>query len=88
MNSNFLLCALPFEMKNELLPSVLASTVRLKGVHSGIVLSVERHFVLLVCMKGVTLVFEEVEVGQVGFVVHKTNVVPEPFDCSDRCRPP
>ena len=41
MDSKFLLCALLFEMENELLPSVLTSMVRVKGVHSGIVLSVE-----------------------------------------------
>ena len=84
IDSKFLLCALPFEMENELLPSIFTSVVRVKGAHSGIVLSVERCFILLVCMKGVTLVFEEVEVGQAGFVIHKTNIVPALFDCSNR----
>ena len=41
MDSKFLLCALPFEMENELLPIVLTSMVRVKGELGGIVLSVE-----------------------------------------------
>ena len=51
-------------------------------------LGTEGHFILLVHMKGITLVFEEIEVGEPGFVVCKTNIVSVPFDGSDWCRAP
>ena len=88
MNSKFLLHAFPLEMEGELLPSILASVVRVKGTNVSIVLGFDGGFVLLVCVEGVTLVFEEVEIGEPSFVICKTDIVSAPHDHSDWCRPP
>ena len=76
------------EMNNEFFPGVLAATVRMEGTDVSIVLSFDGGFVLLVCVEGVTLVFEEVEVGKPSFVICETDIVSTPFICSDQCRPP
>ena len=88
MNSELLSCALLLEMESGLLPSVLTSSVGMKNEHSGSVLSVEGGLILLVCAKGVALVFEEVQISELGFVICETDVVSAPFDCSNWCRPP
>ena len=75
-------------MSNKVISSVLTSMARMKDMNSSLILSFEGGFVLLVCMEGVTFLFEEIKMGKSHFIICKTDVVAASFDCGDWFRPP
>ena len=88
MDGKFLSGAIPLEMSNKIISSVLTSTVRMKDTYNSFILSFEGGFVLLVHMESITLSFEEIKMGKSHFIIHKADIVTVSFDCSDWCKPP
>ena len=87
MDGTFLLGAIPFEMSNKVISSVLTSTVGMKDTNSGLILNFEGGFILLVHTESVTVAFEEIKMGKSCFIIHKTDVAAS-FYCGNWCRPP
>ena len=88
MNGKLLLCAIPFQMHDKLLPGVFTTTIRMKNFDISLVLCFAICLEVLVGIESVAFVFQEMVIGETSLVISKADIVMTTVKGSDRRWPP